>query len=257
MGRSWGGLAPPTIGAVADRHYEHPRLAAIYDAVNGDRGDLQLYEDIVCRVGARRVLDVGCGTGTLALRLADIGIAVTGVDPAPASVAVARGKAGADRVRWLVGSARSLPPMEVDVATMTANVAQAIVEPSEWQSTLRAVHAALRPRGSLLFETRDPSRRVWQNWNAEASHKTTDIPGVGSVETWVEVTDIALPLVTFRSTFVFRSDGAVLTSDSTLRFRTEGEVEADLVSDGFVLEDVRHALDGPEREIVFLARRSG
>ena len=216
-----------------------------------------MYEDIVCRVGARRVLDVGCGTGTLALRLADRGIAVTGVDPAEASLDVARAKPGADRVHWLVGDARALPPMQLDAATMTANVAQAIVDSSEWHETLLGIRGALRPGAHLVFESRDPSRRVWQNWNAEASYKRTDIGGVGTVETWAEILDLALPLVTFRSTFVFRSDGAVLTSDSTLRFRTKPEVQADLVSAGFVLDDVRHALDGPERELVFLAHRPG
>ena len=215
-----------------------------------------MYEDIICRIAAQRVLDIGCGTGTFALRLADRGVAVTGVDPAQASIDVARGKPGAHRVRWLVGDARTLPPMQVDVATMTANVAQAIVDASEWHDTLLGIRAALRPGAFLVFESRDPTRRVWQNWNAEASYRTTDIRGVGTVETWAEVLDLALPLVTFRSTFVFRSDGAVLTSDSTLRFRAQGEVQTDLVSAGFVLDDVRHALDGPERELVFLARRS-
>jgi SAM-dependent methyltransferase len=242
---------------VADRHFEHPRLAAVYDVVNGDRSDLQLYEDIVIELGAHRVLDVGCGTGTFAVRLADRGIDVTGVDPAHASVEVARGKPGAERVRWLVGDATCLPPMRVDVATMTANVAQAIVDPSAWVSTLRGIHASLGPGGHLLFETRDPSRRVWQNWNRAASHRTTEMPGIGTVESWVDLTHVAGPLVTFRSTFVFSSDGAVMTSDSTLRFRTREEVEVDLAAQGFVVEDVRSALEGPESELVFVSRRSG
>jgi SAM-dependent methyltransferase len=242
---------------VPDRHFEHPRLAAIYDAVNGDRSDLELYDNLVRELGGCRVLDVGCGTGTFALRLADRGLEVTGVDPAQASLDVARGKPGADHVRWLIGDATCLPPMQVDVATMTANVAQAIVNACEWENTLHAVHAALRPGAHLVFETRDPSRRVWRTWNSQASRKTTDIPGAGAVTSWVDLTGLAGPLVTFRSTFVFSRDGAVLTSDSTLRFRTQDEVEADLGAHGFVVESVRHALDGPERELVFLARRSG
>lgn len=51
--------------------------------------------------------------------------------------------------------------------------------------------------------------RAWQEWNREASHTVTEIEGVGVVETWVEVTEVSGPLVTFRSTWVFASDGAV------------------------------------------------
>jgi hypothetical protein len=61
--------------------------------------------------------------------------------------------------------------------------------------------------------------------------------------------------VTFRSTRVFASDGAVLTSDSTLRFRRRDEVEADLAAHGYVLDGVRGAPERPGREFVLFARR--
>jgi len=73
---------------VADEGFRHPRLAAIYDALDPDRSDLNLYVGIVAELGARRVLDVGCGTGTLALMLADRGRDVVAVDPAAASRAI-------------------------------------------------------------------------------------------------------------------------------------------------------------------------
>jgi hypothetical protein len=54
---------------------------------------------------------------------------------------------------------------------------------------------------------------------------------------------------------VFAADGVVLTSDSTLRFRTVDEVEAALVGHGYVLDEMRDAPDRPGREFVFFARR--
>ncbi|MCG7210361.1 class I SAM-dependent methyltransferase [Streptomyces arenae] len=240
---------------MADECYGHPRLAAIYDALDPDRGDLDAYVRLAEESGARRVLDIGCGTGTFALLLAGRGLEVVGVDPAHASVDVARGKPGAGRVRWIPGDTTALPPLRVDLATMTANVAQAIADPPAWRRTLRDAHAALRPGGLLVFETRVPARRAWEEWNRETSYRVTEIPGVGAVESWVEAVEVRGPLVTYRWTYVFAADGTVLTSDSVLRFRERGEVETDLTAHGYVLEDVRDAPDRPGRELVFVAHR--
>ena len=199
-----------------DDIFDDPRLAAMYDPLDPDRSDLDLYVAIADELGARRVLDVGCGTGTFALMLAGNGLEVTGVDPAKASLDVARAKPGAERVSWIHGDATALPALEVDLATMTGNAAQAIVDEAVWSSTLRAVHDVLRPGGYLVFETRDPAREAWRGWTRDVSYEISEIDGVGPVENWADLTAVELPLVTFRWTFVF-PDGDVSTSDSTLR----------------------------------------
>jgi SAM-dependent methyltransferase len=241
---------------VTDDLFEHPRLAALYDPLEADRADLEVYAAVAEELGARHVLDVGCGTGTFALMLADRGIEVTGVDPAGASLDLARAKPGAERVRWIHGDAGDLPAAGADLATMTGNAVQAIAEPADWAATLRGIHGALRPGGHLVFETRDPARRAWLEWNSETSRTVSDLPGIGVVEHWFDVIDVSGPLVTFRATYVFESDGEVLTSDSTLRFRERDEVEADLSAHGYSVREVRGAPDRPGREFVFFAARS-
>lgn len=240
---------------MADDCFGHARLAAIYDPLDPDRGDLDAYLRMAEEFEARQVLDIGCGTGVFALLLADRGVDVVGIDPARASVDVARAKPGSERVRWICGDATVLPPLRVDLATMTANVAQAIVDPGTWRKTLRGAYEALRPGGHLVFETRDPAGHAWEQWTREHSHRVTRIPGVGAVESWVELIEVSPPLVTFRRTYVFAADGQVLTSDSTLRFRERDEVEADLIAHGYVVQDVRDAPDRPGKEFVFVARR--
>ncbi len=243
------------VGLVADPIFADRRLAEIYDPLDPVRDDLDVYASIAAELGAKSVLDVGCGTGTFACLLAGRGIDVVGVDPAGASLDVARRKQYADRVTWVQGDATTLPRLQVDLATMTANVAQVFLTDEEWCATLRGVHAALKPAGHLVFETRDPAARAWLEWTREQTHKRTDIPGVGVVETWCDVTNVGDDLVTFRWTHVFESDGSLLNSDSTLRFRTREAIERSLSTSGFVVDEVREAPDRPGRELVFIASR--
>jgi SAM-dependent methyltransferase len=232
-----------------DAAFADPRLAPLYDVFDDDRSDLDVYAALATELGARHVLDVGCGTGSFAVLLVAAGFDVTAIDPAAASLEVARGKPGSAQVRWLEGDATTLPPLAVDLATMTGNVAQAIVDPGDWHATLRGIHRAFRPGGTLVFETRDPARRAWEEWTPDRTRRV-----VGGVECWTELTEVASPLVSFRTTFVL-ADGDVMTSDSTLRFRERDEVEADLADHAYELLEVRDAPDRPGRELVFLTRR--
>jgi SAM-dependent methyltransferase len=173
---------------VVDAIFAEPRLAEVYDPLDPDRGDLDPYAAMVDEFGARSVLDIGCGTGTFACLLARRGLTVTAVDPAAASLAVARAKPGADRVRWVYGDAADLPPLRVDLVTMTGNVAQVFVTDAAWAATLRAAYTALRPGGRLVFEARDPAARAWLEWNRERSHKRTVVlesaPSRGGKTCW-------------------------------------------------------------------------
>jgi SAM-dependent methyltransferase len=239
-----------------DAIFDDPRLAQIYDHVDDDRSDLAAYLSLVQEHGARSVLDIGCGTGTFACLLAARGIAMTAVDPALASLDVARGKPHGKAVRWLQGDATSLPPLRVDMVTMTGNVAQVFLTDEEWATTLGAAHSALRPGGRLVFEVRDPDRRAWGGWTTTEPRRV-EVPQVGMVEISEEVTDVSLPLVSFRITFRFQGDGAVITSDSTLRFRNRGEIEETLAAAAFDTAEVRDAPDRPGLEFVFIAAAGG
>jgi SAM-dependent methyltransferase len=138
---------------------------------------------------------------------------------------------------------------------MTGNVAQVFLADDDWAQALQAIRAALRPGGRLVFETRRPERRAWEEWAADAAPVILDIPGTGPVERRLEVTGVSLPLVSFRYAYKFLADGTVITSDSTIRFRSRDEMESSLNTHGYRVLDVREAPDRPGRELVFLAER--
>lgn len=239
-----------------DALFTHPRLAPVYDALDGDRTDLPAYLTIADELGADRVLDIGCGTGCLAVLLAESGRTVVGVDPAEASLEVAKSKHSTRKITWLYGNATTVPSLDADLAVMTGNVAQVFLTDDDWAQTLQGIHAALRPGGYLAFETRRPERRAWEDWPATFAPVTRDVPGIGAVERSYELTSVNLPYVSFRFTYRFLADGTVLTSDSTLRFRSRDEVASTLSAHGYHVLDVREAPDRPGREFVFIAQRT-
>ncbi|MEL6891627.1 MAG: class I SAM-dependent methyltransferase [Actinomycetota bacterium] len=249
-----------------DAIFADPRLARLYDPLEDDREDLDVYVRMVDEFGARVIVDVGCGTGELATRLvADgrrrgVAMVVSGVDPAGASLELARLKPGAEHVRWLHGTAvdaasGSRPLHDVDMVVMTGNVAQVFVTDEDWAATLAAVASMLRPGGRFVFETRDPERRAWEHWSGDARRSVDEVEGVGRVESWIDVTDVDPPLVTFDSWFRFLDTDETLVSTSTLRFRTLDELERSLAAAGLTVDEVRDAPDRPGLEFVVVARR--
>ena len=107
-----------------DLHYVDPRLVALYDLENSSRADTDFYLNLATELEARRILDLGCGTGVLAREFAGPGREVTGIDPAPAMLSFARQQPGAEQVRWIEGDSTSLGKPDADLLVMTGNVAQ-------------------------------------------------------------------------------------------------------------------------------------
>jgi hypothetical protein len=112
----------------------------------------------------------------------------------------------------------------------------------------------LKSEGRLVFETRDPTKEAWRDWNPAQTHRRLNVPGAGLVQTWQNLTEVSLPFVSFRTTFAFESDGGVLTSDSTLRFRDRQEVEASLRDAGLSVDSIRDAPDRRGLEFIFVVR---
>jgi len=219
-----------------DAHYTDPLLVSLYDAENSGRDDTDYYLRLAARLEARTVVDIGCGTGVLAVDLARDGRTVVGVDPAGAMLDVARSRPDGDLVTWVEGPAGAalehVGQGTVDLVVMTGHVAQVFLTDEDWASVLEVAVRLLGPGGHLAFETRDPAAAVWARWTPGLTHERV-VADDGRVSTsWVEVTSVDGGLVTFAGHTVL-DDGVDRVSTSTLRFRDQQEVLDSVQSAGF------------------------
>ncbi|GAA2408000.1 class I SAM-dependent methyltransferase [Nonomuraea africana] len=240
-----------------DAEFNDPRLVTVYDAEYSWSRDDDFFLSVVGETPAARVLDLGCGTGRLALGMAAAGHQVTGVDPARASIEAARRKPGAERVTWIEGTAEVLPERSFDVVVMTSHVAQVFVDDDAWHRTLTAVGRSLVPGGRLVFDSRDPRDRGWERWNPVDSRRQVSLPDGREVEVWTEVTTVQDGAVSFAGHYSFPDEE--LVSTSTLRFRSEDELRASLAAAGFTVERIyggwsRQAVGEGDGEFLVIAR---
>lgn len=145
VGTRWHRLT----GGVSGQEYAE-RMAA-HAAQSADaHGEATLVHGLV-GPGAR-ILDAGCGTGRVALRLAELGHDCVGVDADRSMLEVAR-RSGPG-ISWLEADLAALPEAVTcvppfDLVLMAGNVVPLLAE-GTLESTLAALGGVLRPEGLLV-----------------------------------------------------------------------------------------------------------
>jgi len=142
--------------------FESAELAAIYDAIYGDRDDAGFWQAMAAAAGGGPILELGCGTGRVLLPLARAGYEITGLDLSAEMLERCRAKLQAeppkvgDRVRLL----------QVDMTSFDLGRFAAIICPFAGFQQLRTVeqqlaclercHAHLLPHGRLVLDLPNP-----------------------------------------------------------------------------------------------------
>ncbi len=215
-----------------DPLYTDPDLVAFYDWENPWAAS----DDFFCgfaRAGDR-VLDLGCGTGMLAVELARRGHGVTGLDPAGAMLDVARGRGGGALVEWVQGDARTFDLGAVfDCILMTGHAFQTLLTPADRLAVMACVARHMAPGGRFVFDSRNPLCREWEEWTPDQSLETLEHPDLGPVERWNDVA-VEAGRVTYGTHYRVR--GRVLSAQSPIAFPSQAEIEEGIATAGLSVQ---------------------
>ncbi len=241
-----------------DRLYHDPDLVQFYDIENDGGPDF----DFCVRLaeGAQTVLDLGCGTGQLAVALSP-GRAVVGVDPAGPMLEVARNKPGGDNVEWVEADARDVRlDRSFDLILLTGHAFQVFLTPADRKAVLETIARHLAPQGRFIFDSRNPLVERWRSWTPEQSMRSIAHPQFGEVEAWNDVShDPATGIVTYETHYAIKATGRTLTASSRIAFPPREEIEAlmdeaGLVADKWLGDWQGAPYDPAKREIIPIGR---
>jgi len=177
-------------------------VAARYDERYGDQADASVVDPMVDflieQAGGGSVLELGIGTGRIALPLAQRGVRVHGIDLSDAMVARLRAKPGADQIGVTVGDfATTSVDATFSLAYLVANTITNLTTQDEQVACFENVSAHLEPGGRFVIEVFVPGLRrlspgqIYQVFDVTRNHVGFDefdvaSQGLISHHFWIE-----------------------------------------------------------------------
>ena len=143
-------------------------LAASYDRLTNDvdyTAVVQFYYEILNREGLqpRTAVDLACGTGSVAVLLAQRGLQVTAVDMSEDMLCMAAQKAQEVKlpIRFVCQKLQQLClPKAVDLAVCALDSMDYITDPQDCREVIRRIYKALNPGGCFIFDVNTP-KKLW------------------------------------------------------------------------------------------------
>ena len=228
----------------------YDKIARLYDPWSaGVTEDVAFYVDYARRAG--RVLELGVGTGRIAVPTAAAGVAVVGVDSSTGMLEVARERAE------LVGVALDLrlgdmrdPPVEgaFPLVTIPFRSLLHMETDGDRRSALRAVRRLLEPGGRFVFDVFAPAGDDITETHGRWLERE---PGIWERADWNERT----------RTLILRLRGPAAESEMSLAWLSVAEWRALLSEEGFDVEALYGWFDGKRwrggEDSIWVCRRRG
>lgn len=141
-------------------------LASSYDSLTLDVDYDAIVDFYMCllkreNVAPRSAVDLACGTGSVAIRLAKLGMQVTAVDLSEEMLCIASQKAqGMENAPTFVCQPlqKLYLPRAVDLAVCALDSMDYITDPEDCRQAIHRVYKALNPGGCFIFDVNTPEK---------------------------------------------------------------------------------------------------
>jgi SAM-dependent methyltransferase len=216
-----------------DLHYDHPRLAALYDIDSGWSADHDFFLSLP-GTGRKRILDFGCGTGLICGAYAASGHEVTGVDPSNAMLDVARRRPQPAGIAWIHCRAQDFrSEKRFDLVIMTGHAFQVLLTDRDIRATFAVMRQHLANDGLIVFESRNPAIDWQARWDGGCFDFEIDGAAVRQTR---HVLSIGNQRMLFETRYAFADE--VLVPSSELLFLSLDEIGSRIAGSGLRLEKV-------------------
>ena len=136
----------------------YTEFAAVYDELMTDipyDAYVDLLDEAAGGIAGKRVLDIGCGTGLLSVKLAKQGAQVTGIDLSADMLAVAeqRARALSLPVQFIEQPMQQLTGFtDFDLAVIAIDSLNYVADKEDVKATFRCIYSSLAVGGVLVFD---------------------------------------------------------------------------------------------------------
>ena len=265
------------VGAQPD---EYAQTAQYYDLLYHDKApkDLPLYRELAQRQDGD-VLELGCGTGRIALNLARAGFQITGLDASPAMLAQFREKLAKaksevrERVTLVEGDMERFSlPQHFKLAIAPFRAFQHLLTAEAQQSCLECIYAHLADGGLYVHNVFNPNMaviidrsrqgKVWQQ-----DQDVTDTRSGRRLRRYHQLEyELARQVMHIEWRYeLFGAGGELLSTtveQTSLRWQFRFEAEHLLQLCGFEIVEAyggydKRPLDDQAGELIYICRRNG
>ena len=216
-----------------DDGYFDERVAATYDESDPemfDRGVVDPVVDFLAQIaGGGRALELGIGTGRIALPLARRGVPVHGIELSKAMVARLRAKPGSANIGVAIGDfATTVVDDRFSVAYLVFNTIMNLTTQAAQVACFRNVAAHLEPGGSFVIEVGVPElQRLPPGDTTRAFHVSAtewgideyDVANQGLTSHHVSIVDGVVERVSIPFRYVWPSELDLMAQLAGLRLR--------------------------------------